>query len=40
MELKPKPDWLKPLFPWEQYALTSLIDQLDLSSSEIHGQGA
>lgn len=22
MELKPKPDWLKPLFPWEQRALT------------------
>jgi pimeloyl-ACP methyl ester carboxylesterase len=21
MELKPKPDWLKPLFPWEQQAL-------------------
>ena len=21
-ELKPKPDWLKPLFPWEQKALT------------------
>ncbi len=21
-KLKPKPDWLKPLFPWEQHALT------------------
>ena len=21
-ELKPKPDWLKPMYPWEQHAIT------------------